>query len=67
MKFTRYGTFKPTIFLTIFLVTFCILMGTSKYAEAKLMAHWKLDEGAGKGIKDSSGNKHNGDFKMSIK
>ena len=27
------------------------------------MAHWKLDQGAGKGIKDSSGNKHHGVFK----
>ena len=63
MKFTRDGTFKPTIFLALSLIAFPILMGTSKSAEAKLMAHWKLDQGAGKEIKDSSGNKHHGVFK----
>ena len=63
MKFTRDGTFKPTIFLAFSLIAFPILMRTSKSAQAKLMAHWKLDQGAGKEIKDSSGNKHHGVFK----
>ncbi len=62
MKFTKSITFKHIRHFAIFLATVCILFGQSIDATGGLVAHWQLNEGQGKTIKDSSGKGHDGEF-----
>lgn len=44
------------------LAAFCVFLLQSEIAEGALVAHWKLDEGSGNAIKDSSGEGYDGIF-----
>jgi regulation of enolase protein 1 (concanavalin A-like superfamily) len=44
----------------ICLVSLCLVLGVTSVAPAKLVAHWKLDDGSGTTAIDSSGNGFNG-------
>lgn len=45
---------------SILLVSLCLVLGLTSVAPAKLIAHWKLDDGSGTVASDSSGNGFNG-------
>ena len=45
---------------SILLVSLCLVLGLTSVAPAKLVAHWKLDDGSGTVASDSSGNGFNG-------
>jgi hypothetical protein len=45
---------------SIYLVSLCLVLGLASVAPAKLVAHWKLDDGSGTVALDSSGNGFNG-------
>ncbi len=45
---------------SILLVSLCLVLGLTSVAPAKLVAHWKLDDGSGTVAIDSSGNGFNG-------
>ncbi|MBM4027010.1 MAG: hypothetical protein FJ280_16645 [Planctomycetes bacterium] len=58
---TRAGTFSFCLFPFSFLLTFSLLLpGLAGAARAGLVAHWKLDDGSGTVVTDSSGNGYNG-------
>jgi hypothetical protein len=44
----------------IYLVSFALVMGLVNSASAELVGHWRLDEGAGDTVNDSSGNGNHG-------
>ena len=41
---------------SIYLVSLCLVLGLASVAPAKLVAHWKLDDGSGATASDSTGN-----------
>jgi hypothetical protein len=45
---------------SICLISLCLVLGLASVAPAKLVAHWKLDDGSGTTATDSSGNGFNG-------
>jgi len=46
----------------IYLISFVLVLGLADSASADLLVHWKLDEGSGTTVSDSSGNGNDGTF-----
>jgi len=62
MKLTKFVTLRTTIYLAIFLATFCILLEQSEGATNEgLVSYWSFDEGTGNVAHDTVGN-HDGQF-----